>query len=409
MSNSRNEERSEAEASTFITATRSRLKPATAITPVFRASTMFFEDMDQHDETVAGAIAGAPRTAHYGTVGTPTTFALTDALEAIEGRGHDCRAALLPSGKHAVAAALMSLLNAGDHMLMADTVYGPARLFAEVELARFGIRVDFFDPQIAAEGEQGIAALIRPETRLIYMESPGSLTFELIDVPGIARVARERGVLTITDNAWGSPLFAKPFDWGVDMSILPLTKFWNGHSDVVMGAVVVRAALWERVWRHIQRSGPSVSSDEAYLVLRGVRTAAVRMRQHERTGLALASWLERQEGVVSVLHPALESHPQHALWKRDFSGSCGLFSVELASTGDPSRDRQRARTMCEGRRYFRIGGSWGGVDSMMAPAAFMRSIRPWRGGPLVRIFAGLEDAEDLRADLADGMAAALRL
>lgn len=391
-----------APASRILEVTRSSQVPCTAISPVYRASTIFFDDMDQHDATVAQAMAGERDRSHYGTVGTPTTFALTRALEEIEGSGHDCRAVLLPSGKHAIVAVLLAFLDAGDHLLMADTVYGPARILAESELPRFGIKVDFFDPLIDADG---IAALIQPGTRLIYMESPGTHTFEIIDVPAIAAVARERGIWTAVDNGWGSPIHGKPFDWGADMSLLPLTKFWNGHSDVVMGAVVVRAPLWERLWQHVQRSGPSVSGDDAYLVLRGARTMAVRVRQHERTGLDIAQWLEGQDGVASVRHPALPSHPQHALWMRDFLGSCGLFSMELEPTGDPERDRLRARTMCEGRRFFRIGGSWGGVDSMIVPAHFVRNVRPWTGGPLVRLFTGLDDVEDLRCDLAEGLAA----
>lgn len=387
-------------ATDILQVTRSDQSPRTALSPVYRASTIFFGDMAEHDEMVARAMAGERNASHYGTVGTPTTFALTRALEEIESAGHECRALLLPSGKHAIAAVLLAFLDAGDHLLIADCVYGPARTFAESELPRFGISVDFFDPLIDAAG---ITAMIRPETRLIYMESPGTHTFDLIDVPAITAVARERGILTAVDNAWGSPMHGKPFDWGADMSLLPLTKFWNGHSDVVMGAIVVRDAQWERLWRHVQRSGPSVSSDDAYLVLRGARTMAIRVAQHERSGLDLASWLERQAGIVSVRHPALPSHPQHLLWQRDFTGSCGLFSIELEPTGDPARDVARARAMCEGRRFFRIGGSWGGVDSMMVPAHFKRAIRPWRGGPLVRLFAGLEDVDDLRRDLADGL------
>ncbi len=393
-------------ATDIIRITRSDQSPQTALPPVFRASTIFFEDMAEHDETVARAMAGERNASHYGTVGTPTTFALRRALEEIEGAGHECRALLLPSGKHAIAAVLLAFLDAGDHLLIADCVYGPARMFAEFELPRFGISVDFFDPLIDAAG---ISSMIRPETKLIYMESPGTHTFDIIDIPAITAVARERGVLTAVDNAWGSPIHGKPFDWGADMSLLPLTKFWNGHSDVVMGAIVVHETQWERLWRHVQRSGPSVSGDDAYLVLRGARTAAVRVAQHERSGLDLATWLEGQAGIRSVRHPALQSHPQHALWKRDFAGSCGLFSVELEPTGDPVRDASRARAMCEGRRFFRIGGSWGGVDSMMIPAHFTRAVRPWCGGPLVRLFAGLDDVEDLRRDLADGLNAANRV
>jgi len=391
-----------APASRILEITRSSETPRTAISPVYRASTIFFDDMDQHDATVARAMAGERGSSHYGTVGTPTTFALTRALEEIEGAGHDCRAVLLPSGKHAIVAMLLAFLKAGDHLLMADSVYGPARIFAESELPRFGITAEFFDPLIDAEG---IEALIRPETRLIYMESPGTHTFDISDVPAIAAVARAKGVLTAVDNGWGSPMHGKPFDWGADISLLPLTKFWNGHSDVVMGAIVVRAPIWDRLWRHVQRSGPSVSGDDAYLVLRGARTMALRLSQHERTGVDLAQWLERQPGIASVRHPALPSHPQHALWQRDFKGSCGLFSIELDPTGDPERDALRARALCEGRRFFRIGGSWGGVDSMIVPAHFTRTVRHWTGGKLVRLFAGLEDVEDLRQDLAEGLAA----
>ncbi|MEK9721439.1 MAG: PLP-dependent transferase, partial [Quisquiliibacterium sp.] len=271
----------------------------------------------------------------------------------------------------------------------------------------------FYDPAIGA----GIESLIQSNTRVVYLESPGSYTFEIQDVPAICAVARSRGAISMIDNAWASPVFARPFDWGVDVSLLPLTKYWSGHADSLMGAAVVRQELWEPLWTAVRQTGTCVGGDDAFLILRGLRTIDVRMRRHEQTALQLARWLEQRPEVASVLHPALESHPGHALWQRDFSGSSGLFSFELdrarllgPGTDPAQADQLIARklaALCEGRHLFRIGYSWGGYESLIVPGRIsaLRTATPWTGGPLVRLHCGLEDPDDLIADLQDGLAA----
>jgi len=369
---------------------------ATVNLPLTRASSVLFESLALAEAEGAAAIAGELHRSTYATSGTPTTFALMDALAEVEGAGHACRAAVMPSGLAAISVPLLAYCKAGDHVLMSDSVYGPARSFATTMLARDGVTTEFFDPLIGA----GIEALIRSETRIIYLDSPGSYTFEIQDVPAICAVARARGVLTMIDNAWASPVFARPFDWGIDISLLPLTKYWGGHADLLMGAAIVREEHWLPLWQAIRQMGICVGGDDAFMVLRGLRTADVRMRRHEATALEVARWLQGRDEVAQVLHPALPSHPQHALFKRDFLGSSGLFSFELKSA-TPSQ----LAALCERRRYFRIGYSWGGFESLIMPAKLgsIRSIRPWTGGPLVRLHCGLEDAADLIEDLQDGL------
>lgn len=374
---------------------------ATANLPVHRASTVLFDSLAQADATGRATVAGALHASTYGTAGTPTTFALMDALAAVEGAGHDCRAALMPSGLSAITTALFAYAKTGDHILMPDSVYGPARAFAQGMLASLGVETTFYDPSIGA----AIEPLIRPNTRVVYLESPGSYTFEVQDVPAICEVARRHGAITMIDNAWASPVFARPFDWGIDVSLLPLTKYWSGHADVLMGAAVVREPLWKPLWSAVRQLGICVGGDDAFLILRGLRTADVRMRRHEQSALAVARWLEARPEVSRVLHPALESHPQHALWKRDFTGACGLFSFELR--GEVTEPMLAA--LCENRRFFRIGYSWGGFESLIVPAriAAIRTAKPWTGGQLVRLHIGLEDPADLIADLDAGFAAML--
>jgi cystathionine beta-lyase len=393
--------------STLITETGRRVDVPvrTANVPVYRASTVLFDTLALADDAGRRGLAGERHATTYGTAGTPTTFALMDALAEIEGHGHDCRAALMPSGLAAITTALWAYLKPGDHVLMSDSVYGPARLFAQGMLARFGVETTFHDPSLDAGG---IAALVRPSTRVIYLESPGSYTFEIQDVPAICAMARARGILTMIDNAWASPMLARPFDWGVDVSLLPLTKYWSGHSDVLMGAAVVRAEHWLPLWQAERQLGICVGGDEASLILRGLRTAEVRMRRHEASALAVARWLQSRPEVARVLHPALPEHPQHALWRRDFAGSSGLFSFELApgASGAAPTSRQVA-ALCEGRRLFGIGYSWGGYESliMSAKISALRTARPWTGGPLIRLHIGLEEPADLIADLEAGFRA----
>ena len=372
----------------------------TANLPVYRASSVFFDTLEEAWSTGARAVAGERHASTYATAGTPTTFALMDALAAIEGQGHDCRAALMPSGLTAIAAALLAVLKTGDHVLMPDSVYGPARTLCGTLLARMGVSTTFYDPALDADA---VAALMQPATRVLYLESPGSYTFEIQDVPALCALARSRGVVTMIDNAWASPMFARPFDWGVDMSLLPLTKYWSGHADVLMGAVVVREALWPALHGAVRQMGLCVGGDDAFLILRGLRTAAVRMRHHQQSALAVARWLQARPEVARVLHPALPSHPGHARWQRDFTGSSGLFSFELRAGMADTPGKLAA--LVERRRVYRIGYSWGGYESLIMPARLSgaRSVQPWDGGPLIRLHVGLEDTDDLIADLATGL------
>lgn len=387
---------------------------ATVNLPVYRASTVLFDSLAAASRAGHGASAGvgARHASSYGTAGTATTFALMDALAELEGAGANCRAALMPSGLAAISTALLAFLKPGDHLLMSDSVYGPTRMLVLGMLQRLGIETTFFAPT-APVAE--VAALIRPATRVLYLESPGSYTFEVQDVPALAALARAHGIVSMLDNAWASPVFARPFEWGVDLSLLPLTKYWSGHSDVLMGAAVVREEHWTTLWRAVREMGICVGGDDAFLILRGLRTVEVRMRRHQESALVLAGFLGSRPEVRRVLHPGLASHPGHELWRRDFSGASGLFSFELdpalfapeGAERDPARVARALAALCEGRRYFKIGYSWGGYESLIMPASIdsLRSAAPWTGGPLVRLHCGLEAPADLIADLADGLAA----
>ncbi len=379
---------------------------AIANVPVHRASTVLLSTLEQARLVGEAAVRGEHHATAYGTAGTPSTLALADALTDIEACGHAARAALMPSGLSAITTLLLALVGPRDHLLMPDSVYAPTRAFCDGLLTALGVEVEYYDPAIGT----GIEARLRPNTRMIYLESPGSYTFEIQDVPAICALARRRGVITAIDNAWASPVFSRPFDWGVDASVLPLTKYWSGHSDVLMGAAVVREPLWARLWTTVRQLGICVSSDDAFLVLRGLRTADVRMRRHHQNGLEVARWLESRAEVARVLHPGLPSHPQHALWQRDFSGASGLFSFELTTeaTGGLGPGFNRATAaFCEGRRHFGIGYSWGGFESLILPARLdtARSVTPWQGGALIRVHIGLEDPADLIADLQAGFEA----
>ncbi len=370
--------------------------------PVVRASSVVFGSIADAFAEAGPALAGELHRSTYATSGTETTFALMDAVATLEGQPHACRAALMPSGLAAISTALLAFTKPGDHVLMSDSVYGPARVFATTMLARFGVRTTFFDPCLPVEGPEGLAGRLEDATRVIYLESPGSYTFEIQDVPAICALARGRGVLTMLDNTYASPALARPFDWGIDLSVIALTKYWAGHSDVLMGAVVAREPHWRTLWQAVRQLGMCVGGDDAWLVLRGLRTLDARMRRHQETGLAVARWLEGRAEVRRVLHPGLASHPGHELFRRDFLGSCGLLSFEL----EPVSEAQVA-ALCNGRRHFAIGYSWGGFESLIMPAklASVRTAKPWHGGPLIRLHCGLEDADALIADLEEGFGA----
>ena len=360
-------------------------------TPVYHASTILHPDVEsfetRHDPTTNR------RKVIYGLLGTPTSFDLEEVLADLEG-GHD--AVLVPSGLAAISVALLSFLKPGDHTLIADTVYPPTRSFCDEHLSSMNIAVDYYDPHLGG----AIETLIKPNTRVIFLESPGSFTFEIQDIPAITKVARDRGVTTILDNTWSTPLFFKSFSHGVDVSVHAATKYLSGHSDVVMGAIICAEHAWSPVRRTHRHLGQCVGPDDAYVTLRSIRNLSTRLKAHHKQGLALAEWLNEREEVAEVLHPGLPGHRDHAIWKRDFLGASGLFSIVLHS-----KSRDAALDMVNGMTLFRIGASWGGFESLMIPVypEQYRSATHWDPSKFtLRIHAGLEDFDDLIADLKAG-------
>src|SRR5712692_8316906 len=334
----------------------------------------------------------------YGRRGTPTSEALENALRELE--GPDCAGvALLPSGLTAISTALLAVLNSGDHLLVADSVYQPTRKLCDGVLKRLGIATTYYDPLIGA----GIAALIQPSTRAVFVEAPGSLSFEMQDVPAIAAAAHAAGAVVLMDNTWASPLYFRAFDRGVDLSIQAATKYIGGHSDVMLGTVSANKATWERLSDTVHALGLCVGPDDIYLGLRGLRTLGVRLAQHYQSGLKIARWLEQRPEVARVLHPALASCLGHAIWQRDFSGASGLFSIVLKPVADTA-----VHAFLNELSLFGIGASWGGFESLAIPfnCASFRTATKWApGGPTVRIHIGLEDTDDLIGDLERGFAA----
>lgn len=330
---------------------------------------------------------------YYGRYGTPATFQLEDMMAKLED-GHG--AVVVSSGLTAITLALLAFIKSGDHLLVADTVYGPARHFCDFVLSRMGVTTSYYDPMIGS----GIAKLVRPETALIFMESPGSNTFEVQDVGAIAAVARSRNIVTIIDNTWATPLFFKPLRLGVDVSVHAGTKYLTGHSDAMIGVIVATERHYQTIRRMTLAVGDRSGPEEIFLTLRGLRTLGVRMERHQSSGLALAESLARQPEVARVLHPALSSCPGHEIWRRDFSGAAGLFSFRLK----PCSERALA-AFVDGMKIFSIGLSWGGYESLILPAEPQRSHpspHPDETGPLVRISAGLEAPASLVADLEAG-------
>jgi cystathionine beta-lyase len=363
--------------------------------PVYHASTILSPDIADWERKKRDRIAGVPGV-YYGRFGTPTVRALEEAVATLEGGAH---CVVYPSGLAACAGALQAFLAAGDHALIADTVYGPTRNFANRVLKRFGVETTFYDPLVGAAVEE----LIRPNTRAVFVESPGSLTFEVQDVPAIASVARRAGATVIMDNTWGTPLYFKPFEHGVDVSIQAATKYIVGHSDALLGTITCTAESWPRLRAQTYDTGQTAGPDDVYLAQRGLRTLGVRLARHWENGVRLADWIVRQPEVVRVMHPALPQDPGHALWKRDFRGACGLFGVVLD-------ERIPARAMVallDALELFGIGASWGGYESLVMPIepADLRTATRWPyRGPAFRVHAGLEALEDLLADFEQGFA-----
>lgn len=331
----------------------------------------------------------------YGRRGNPTTYALESALNQLESAAGTV---LTPSGLSAASTALFATLKAGDHLLITDTVYQPTRDFADGMLARFGVEVTYYDPMIGAD----IRNLFKPNTRVIYTESPGSQTFEIQDIPAIVEAAKAIDALVLMDNTWATPLFFKALDFGVDIAIYAGTKYLIGHSDAMLGTISANERAWPILRRGFDQCGLCAGPDDVYLGLRGLRTLSVRLRQHEQSALKIAHWLDSQSEVSKVLHPALPNTPGHNIWKRDFNGSSGLFSVIMKhGTFD------QVAAMIDGFDLFGLGFSWGGYESLViyTDPGHYRTATTWQAeGPLIRFYIGLEDADDLIMDLQKGLA-----
>ena len=360
-------------------------------TPVFRTSTVLHPDLESYE---------APRDEDYqrisyGRNGTPTTRALEEAVARLEG-GY--RAVAVPSGLAAILASLCAFVKNGDHLLVVDSVYGPTRNFCNARLKPNGVDVEYYDPLIGA----GVARLIRPNTRAIFCESPGSLTFEMQDIPAIAAAAHARDIPVLADNTWGTPYFFRAFERGVDISIHSATKYIVGHADAMMGIIVTNQQHWRTVRRTVADYGYSASPDDCYLALRGLRTLGVRLKHQMQSALKVAGWLRARPEVKRVLFPALEGDPGHAIWKRDFSGAAALFSFVMAVA-----DGRQTAAFVNALELFGIGSSWGGYESLVsvAHAEKIRTATRWNpGGETIRLHVGLEDPDDLIADLQRGFA-----
>jgi len=353
--------------------------------PPFRGSTVLFPDV--------ATLKSRKQRYVYGTHGTPSTEALTEAWTAISGAAGTT---LVPSGLAAIVVSLMTGLSAGDHLLMTDSAYQPARIFCDATLKRMGVETTYYDPLIGSE----ISALMRANTKAVFVEAPGSQSLEVQDIPAIAASAHARGACVIADNTWATPLFFSPHAHGVDIAVEAGTKYLSGHSDLLLGLVSANAQWFPRLAKTVDQMAIQPGPEDVFLALRGLRTMELRLREAERQGLALAHWLKTRPEVLRVIHPALPDDPGHAIWKRDFSGSSGLFSVVLK----PAPERAVA-AMLDGLELFGMGYSWGGYESLVIPfdCTNYRTATHWApGGPTLRFSVGLEDIEDLKEDLDRG-------
>jgi cystathionine beta-lyase len=358
--------------------------------PVYRASTILFPTVAEWE--ASRVHANRFNVIRYGQLGTPTTFALEEAIASLEG-GY--RAMLLPSGLAAVTTALLALLQSGDHLLMTDSAYQPTRHFCKAILPKYGIETTFYDPCIGG----GIASLMRPNTRVVFLESPGSITFDVQDVPAIAEVAHARGALVAMDNTWATPYFFPGMQLGVDVSIIAATKYIGGHADVMLGTITTTEPLYERVRSMVAELGYCVSPDDAFLALRGLRTLGLRLERHEKSTLQVAEWLSGRPEVSRVIYPALPADPGHVIWKRDFRGASGLFGVLLNPVPKAAVD-----AMLDALELFGMGASFGGFESLAIPidSTRLRKLTGSSDPKYLRLHVGLEDPADLIADLEQG-------
>lgn len=358
--------------------------------PVVRASTILYPNLAAYEASRLEKFA----VLRYGRYGTQTAFALQEAMTALDG---GAGAVLYPSGLAAIANVLGALLRPGDHLLMVDTAYGPARHFCDGPLKRDGVTTTYYDPAMGAD----IVELITDRTRVVYCESPGSLTFEVQDIPALAAVCRPRGIAVVADNTWATPLFFQPFAHGVDISIHAATKYIVGHSDAMLGIATANETYLDRVRSHAADHGVVAGPDECWLALRGLRSLGARLRQHQQSTATIVAWLKQHPLVRRILYPAEPDHPSTALWRRDFLGASGLFCIEVEPAPAGAVHR-----LVDALTLFGIGSSWGGYESLILPAKLVRTNSPVSAaGPLLRLHVGLEDPRDLIADLEIGLAA----
>jgi cystathionine beta-lyase len=356
--------------------------------PVYHASTILFPTLEAYRNVRLAKV-------RYGRRGTPTSHAFEDAIAALEGGSG---AVSTPSGLAAVTCLITACVKSDDHILVTDNAYQPTRYFCQTVLKKFGVETEYYDPTIGGR----IETLIRPNTSVVYVESPGSLTFEVQDLPAIAEAAHKAGAIVISDNTWGAGYYHKPLNLGADISLQAGTKYIVGHSDTNLGIIVWKdTERFDRIRDDIQSMGICAGPDDLYLAMRGLRTMGVRLPRHFETGLRIARWLDDRPEVKQVIHPALEENPSHELWKRDFTGACGLFGFVLHET-----DQTALAAMMDGLKMHGMGASWGGYESLLIPTDpdKSRSATRWEiEGQCMRIHVGLEDPEDLIADLGAGL------
>ena len=360
-------------------------------TPVFRASTILFRDVAELERSARGEHPGLT----YGLQGVPTVRDLQAAVATIEG-AHAAFA--VPSGLTATTLPLLALAKTGDHVLVTDSIYGPTRRFCDLHFPRFGVEVSYYDPLLGAHIEREF----RSNTRIVFTESPGSLTFEVQDIPAIAEVAHRRGALVVMDNSWATPFHFASFAHGVDVSVHAATKYIGGHSDVLLGLILVNERTHAPIHRLWTDMGVTASTDDCFLALRGLRTLPTRLARHQESALAVAAWLAAQPEVAEVIYPALPGARGHDLWRRDFTGATGLFAVVLQPVA-----KARVDAMLNGLELFGMGWSWGGFESLAIPIwpERVRTATSWEApGPCLRLHVGLEDPDDLVADLTTGLA-----